>query len=57
MLYSVVDDRSGDAYQEYHVVYGEEPARLVQFLLAAISVTFSMSLTYIELFVLRAICP
>ena len=24
MLYSVVDDRSGVAYQEYHCVYGED---------------------------------
>ena len=24
MLYSVVDDRSGVAYQEYHGVYGED---------------------------------
>jgi hypothetical protein len=24
LLYSVVDDRNGVAYQEYHVVYGEE---------------------------------
>jgi hypothetical protein len=31
MLYNVVDDRSGLAYQEYHVVYGEEPARLYNF--------------------------
>jgi uncharacterized membrane protein len=35
----------------------EEPASLVQFLLAAIGVVFSMYLTYVELFVLRAICP
>jgi uncharacterized membrane protein len=32
-------------------------ASLVQFLLAAIGVAFSAYLTYIELFVLRAICP
>jgi uncharacterized membrane protein len=35
----------------------EEPARFVQFLLAAIGVAFSGYLTYVELFVLRAICP
>jgi uncharacterized membrane protein len=35
----------------------EEPASLVQFLLAAIGVVFSIYLTYVEIFVLRAICP
>jgi uncharacterized membrane protein len=35
----------------------EELASLVQFVVAAIGVAFSLYLTYIELFVLRAICP
>lgn len=35
----------------------EEQACLVQFLLATIGVAFSAYLTYIEIFVLRAICP
>ena len=35
----------------------EDLASLVQFFLAAIGVAFSGYLTYIELFVLRAICP
>jgi uncharacterized membrane protein len=35
----------------------EEPARLGQFLLATIGVAFSGYLTYIEIVVLRAICP
>jgi uncharacterized membrane protein len=35
----------------------EELASFVQFLLAATGVTFSIYLIYIELFVLRAICP
>jgi uncharacterized membrane protein len=35
----------------------EELASLVQFLVAAIGVAFSLYLTYIEIFVLRAICP
>lgn len=35
----------------------EELASLVQFFLAAIGVVFSVYLTYVELFILRAICP
>jgi uncharacterized membrane protein len=35
----------------------EDAAQVVQFLLAAIGVAFSGYLTYIEIFVLRAICP
>jgi len=35
----------------------EAPASLVQFFLAAIGVAFSVYLTYVEIFVLRAICP
>jgi len=37
MLYSVVDDRSGVAYQEYHGVYGEDVAAALRFLFAAMS--------------------
>ncbi|AHJ28327.1 putative integrase protein [Nodularia spumigena CCY9414] len=32
MLYSVVDDRSGVAYQEYHEVYGEDVRATLKFL-------------------------
>jgi hypothetical protein len=35
MLYSVVDDRSGVAYQEYHGVYGEDVEAALRFLFAA----------------------
>jgi uncharacterized membrane protein len=35
----------------------EELASLVQFFLAAIGVVFSVYLTYVEIFILRAICP
>jgi uncharacterized membrane protein len=35
----------------------EELASLVQFFLAAVGVALSVYLTYVELFVLRAICP
>lgn len=37
MLYSVVDDRSGVAYQEYHQVYGENVEAALRFLFAAMS--------------------
>lgn len=37
MLYSVVDDRSGVAYQEYHGVYGEDVVAALRFLFAAMS--------------------
>lgn len=37
MLYSVVDDRSGVAYQEYHSVYGEDVEAALRFLFAAMS--------------------
>jgi hypothetical protein len=37
MLYSVVDDRSGVAYQEYHQVYGEDVEAALRFLFAAMS--------------------
>ena len=37
MLYSVVDDRSGFAYQEYHGVYGEDVVAALRFLFAAMS--------------------
>jgi hypothetical protein len=37
MLYSVVDDRSGVAYQEYHGVYGEDVEASLRFLFAAMS--------------------
>ena len=37
MLYSVVDDRSGAAYQEYHCVYGEDVEAALRFLFRAMS--------------------
>jgi hypothetical protein len=37
MIYSVVDDRSGVAYQEYHGVYGEDVGAALRFLFAAMS--------------------
>lgn len=37
MLYSVVDDRSGVAYQEYHGVYGESVEAALRFLFAAMA--------------------
>ncbi len=37
MLYSVVDDRSGVAYQEYHEVYGEDVGAALKFLFQAMS--------------------
>lgn len=37
MLYSVVDDRSGLAYQEYHGVYGEDVEAALRFLFTAMA--------------------
>lgn len=37
MLYSVVDDRSRVAYQEYHVVYGEDVESALRFFFRAMS--------------------
>lgn len=37
MLYSVVDDRSGVASQEYHGVYGEDGEAALRFLFAAMA--------------------
>jgi hypothetical protein len=37
MLYSVVDDRSGVCYQEYHCVYGEDVTAALRFLFNAMS--------------------
>jgi hypothetical protein len=37
MLYSVVDDRSGVAYQEYHCVYGEDVEAALRFLFASMA--------------------
>ncbi len=37
MLYSLVDDRSGVAYQEYHAVYGEDVEAALRFLFKAMS--------------------
>jgi hypothetical protein len=37
MLYSVVDDRSGMAYQEYHCVYGEDVEAALRFLFNAMA--------------------
>ncbi len=37
MLYSVVDDRSGVCYQEYHCVYGEDVEAALRFLFNAMT--------------------
>jgi hypothetical protein len=37
MLFSVVDDRSGVAYQEYRCVYGEDVAAALRFLFNAMA--------------------
>ncbi|WP_079254098.1 IS481 family transposase [Endozoicomonas arenosclerae] len=37
MIYSIVDDRSGAAYQEYHCVYGEDVEAALRFLFTAMS--------------------
>lgn len=37
MLYSIVDDRSGACYQEYHLVYGEDVEAALKFLFNAMS--------------------
>lgn len=37
MLYSIVDDRSGVAYQEYHCVYGEDVEAALRFFFNAMS--------------------
>lgn len=37
MLYSIVDDRSGAGYLEYHCVYGEDVEAALRFLFAAMS--------------------
>jgi hypothetical protein len=37
MIYSVVDDRSGVAYQEYHCVYGEDVEAALRFLFNAMA--------------------
>ena len=37
MLYSVVDDRSGVSYQEYHEVYGEDVGAALKFLFNAMA--------------------
>ena len=37
MIYSIVDDRSGAAYQEYHCVYGEDVEAALRFLFRAMS--------------------
>lgn len=37
MLYSVVDDRSGVAYQEYHCVYGEDVEAALRFMYRAMA--------------------
>jgi len=38
MLFSVVDDRSGVAYQEYRCVYGEDVEAALRFLFNAMTV-------------------
>jgi hypothetical protein len=37
MIYSLVDDRSGVAYQEYHGVYGEDVEAALRFLFNAMA--------------------
>jgi hypothetical protein len=37
MIYSIADDRSGAAYQEYHCVYGEDVEAALRFMFAAMS--------------------
>lgn len=37
MLFSVVDDRSGVAYQEYHCIYGEVARSALRFLYGAMA--------------------
>lgn len=46
MLYSVVDDRSGVAYQEYHGVYGEDVEAALRFLFAAMAPKNDASLPF-----------
>jgi hypothetical protein len=46
MLYSVVDDRSGVAYQEYHGVYGEDVEAALRFLFAAMAPKSDESLPF-----------
>ena len=46
MLYSVVDDRSGVAYQEYHGVYGEDVEAALRFLFAAMAPKTDESLPF-----------
>ncbi len=46
MLYSVVDDRSGVAYQEYHCVYGENVEAALRFLFAAMTAKIEASLVF-----------
>jgi len=46
MLYSVVDDRSGVAYQEYHGVYGEDVEAALRFLFAAMAPKSEESLSF-----------
>jgi hypothetical protein len=41
MLYSVVDDRSGVCYQEYHCVYGEDVTAALRFLFNAMTASTS----------------
>ncbi len=46
MLYSVVDDRSGVAYQEYHGVYGEDVEAALRFLFAAMAPKSDESISF-----------
>ena len=43
MLFSLVDDRSGVAYQEYRCVYGEDVEAALRFLFAAMSMPVEIS--------------
>ena len=43
MLYSIVDDRSGTCYQEYHCVYGEDVEAALRFLFNAMTAKTSFN--------------
>ena len=43
MLFSLVDDRSGVAYQEYRCVYGEDVEAALRLLFAAMSMPVEIS--------------
>ncbi len=53
MLYSVVDDRSGVAYQRYDVVYGEDAESALRFLFLAMSICFSFLFAKVHCFFVK----